>query len=108
MPPDPRPKDAAQAARQRHGEEFHGVVEHVLRLLLKGRGIHVVRMPKNNPRKSNPFLAVVKDEKVAADLLQRLRLPLKRPCDQQDAETYPDSDLVIVREGVWRVLAVVN
>ncbi len=109
--PDPRPKDAAQAARQRHGEEFHGVVEHVLRLLLKGRGIHVVRMPKNNPQRSNPFLGVVKDQRIADDLLQRLRLPLKRPCDQQDAETYPDSDLVIVREvveGVWRVLAVVN
>lgn len=99
----------AQAAKQERGEAFHDVVSYVLGQLLKGHGIHVVRM--KNRGSINPFQPFVKDPAIASDLLNRIRLPLKRPCDQSDSNTFPDSDIVIIREvmpDVWRILSIVN
>lgn len=103
-------RDEGQAARNRHGEEFHTSVHRILERLLGGYGVHVVRMPKSRT-KENPFLSVVGNQEVADDLLDRIRLPLKRPCDQRKADTVPDSDIVAIRQiqpDCWRILAIVN
>lgn len=112
MPPSPPPgyDGEAQSRRTLHGAEFQKSTGRILHRLLEHSGLHVVQLPARKGR-TNPFTAIVGDESAADELRDRLSLPLRRPCDQQRVDTFPDSDLVILTRGAgshWRILAVIS
>lgn len=97
----------AQQLRTFRGRDFEDIVEKILNSFLLADNIVVVRAKE--PR----LKQLINNNSNVRQVIDFTRLPVKRRCDQQQLQDYPDTDLfALIRPetdaGLWRLLAIIN
>lgn len=102
--PESLSDSSAQGNRAKGGEKLELVTAHILNRILNKEDIFVLKGTKAG------LLDTIKNDAIVTKIIDFNKLPVKRPCDQQQLEDYPDTDLfVLLKTGAhWKVLGIIN
>jgi len=97
----------AQSARAIGGNLFEQIVARVLNTFVSASGMCVVQASKKS------LLALGVEKSGIGNLIDYTRVPVKSRCDQNQVESYPDTDLFVLSNPfpgrpLWRLVAVVS
>ncbi|GEM_PF-1029916 len=94
----------AQSLRTLEGDKLEKVSLRILNTFLIPENIVVLKGTKKALQR------YVESETIAQQIVDFNKLPVKRPCDQQQLEDYPDTDLFALwkQDERWRVLGLVS
>lgn len=94
----------AQSIRVKTGERLEIVTAYILNYVLNKEDIYVLKGTKAG------LLDTINNNEIVNSIIDFNKLPVKRPCDQQQLEDYPDTDLFILRKAgkKWKVLGIIN
>lgn len=94
----------AQSIRVKTGARLEIVTAYILNYILNQEDIYVLKGTKTG------LLSTIKNNEIVNNIIDFNKLPVKRPCDQQQLEDYPDTDLfILLKMGLkWKVLGIIN
>ena len=98
---------AAQGARSNSGRIFEETVQKALNAILNTEGIYVCK------GRESALLTLIRDQFQVRAIMDYVRIPVKRPCDQKQLDDYPDADLFVLLKPLtfdqrWRLLAIIS